>query len=56
MKDAGLYEIEHYIQQRRDTISRFVKNRDIYKKCLDLDVDGRYKQQFWWSQSFNLND
>ena len=34
LDEAGLYyEIEHYIQKRRDTISEFVTNREIYQKC-----------------------
>ena len=30
LEDAGLFEIEVYIQRRRDTVITFVKNRDIY--------------------------
>ena len=50
MEDAGLFEIEHYIQQRRNTIFQFVKDRTMYKKCLELEVDGRRTQQYWWKQ------
>ena len=56
LEDAGLFEIDHYIQQRRDTIFSFVKDRDIYQNCLGLEVDGRHVQQYWWKQSFNLTN
>ena len=38
---AGIYEIEHYIQKRRDTVLEFVKERGIYQSCKGLKVDSK---------------
>ena len=39
LENAGLFEIEIYIQRRRDTVFNFVKNREIYRECLELETD-----------------
>ena len=55
LEDAGLFEIEVYIQRRRDTVFTFVQNREIYKKCLELETDADNSEfTYWWKQPFNL--
>jgi L-rhamnose mutarotase len=55
LKDAGLSEIEVYIQRRRDTVFNFVNNRDIYRECLELETDVENSEHvYWWKKSFNL--
>ena len=39
LEDAGLFEIEVYIQRRRDTVFTIFKNRDIYRECLEVETD-----------------
>jgi hypothetical protein len=54
LEDAGLFEIEVYIQRRRDTVFTFVKNREIYRECLELETDVENSEYFyWWKQPFN---
>ena len=55
LEDAGLFEIEVYIQRRRDTVFTFVKNREIYQECLELETDVENSEYiYWWKQPFNL--
>ena len=57
LEDAGLFEIEVYIQRRRDTIFTFVKNREIYQECLELETDVENSEHiYWWKQPFNLGN
>jgi hypothetical protein len=39
LEEAGLFEIEVYIQRRRSIVFNFVKNRDIYRECVELETD-----------------
>ena len=39
LEDAGLVEIEVYIQRCRDTVFTFINNREIYRECLELETD-----------------
>jgi hypothetical protein len=53
--ESGLFEIEAYIQRRRDTVFNFVKNREIYRECLELETDvEKCEYTYWWKQPFNL--
>ena len=55
LEDAGLFEIEVYIQRRRDTVFTFVQNREIYRECLGLETDVDNSEYiYWWKQPFNL--
>ena len=55
LDEAGLFEIEVYIQRRRDTVFNFVKNREIYQECLELETDVENSEfTYWWKQPFNL--
>ena len=54
LEKAGLFEIEVYIQRRRDTVFTFVKNRNIYRECLELETDvDNSEYTYWWKQPFN---
>ena len=48
LEDAGLFEIE-----RRDTVFNFVKNREIYRECLELETDDDNSEYFYWWQIIN---
>ena len=55
LEDARLFEIEVYIQRRRDTVFNFVKNREIYRECLELETDDDNSEYiYWWKQPLNL--
>ena len=55
LEDAGLFEIEVYIQRHRDTVFTFIKNREIYRECLKLETDVENSEYiYWWKQPFNL--
>ena len=56
LEEAGLYEIDHYIQKRRETVLEFVKEREIYQECKELDVDSVHTNHYWWNQSFNVQN
>ena len=56
LEEAGLYEINHYIQKRRETVLEFVKEREIYQECKDLEVDSVHTNHYWWNQSFNVQN
>jgi hypothetical protein len=44
-----------YIQRRRDTVFTFVKNREIYQECLELETYVENSEYiYWWKQPFNL--
>jgi hypothetical protein len=54
-EDGGLFEIEVYIQRRRDTVFTFVKNREIYREYLELETDVENNEYiYWWKQPFTL--
>ena len=42
LEEIGLYEVEHYIQKRRETVMEFVENREIFQACKELEVDSVY--------------
>ena len=54
LEEAGLHDIEAYIQRRRDTIHGFVRGRDSYRTCRDLVSDGE-ATHYWWNQSFSFS-
>jgi hypothetical protein len=55
LEESGLFEIEVYIQRRRDTVFNFVKNRYIYRECLELETDVENSEYtYWWKEPFNL--
>ena len=54
LDDAGLLEIDEYIQRRRDTIFHFAKNRAIYQSCKEFEVDETHVNYYWWNQSFSI--
>ena len=50
LEDAGLFEIEVYIQRRRDTVFR-----EIYRDCLELETDVENSEYIYlWEQPFHL--
>jgi hypothetical protein len=55
LEEAGLFEIDVYIQRRRDTVFNFGRNRDIYRECLELETDVENSEYtYWWRQPLNL--
>ena len=51
LEQNGLYTIQEYIQRRRDTINRYIRNRPIYTRCIGShSLVGRTKR-FWWNQN-----
>jgi hypothetical protein len=49
LEQCGLYTIEEYIKRRRNTVLNFVKEREIYGRCLDAGpVFGNPNQVVWW--------
>ena len=56
-KEVGLFSIEHYIQKRRNTLSEYAENRDIYKRCVESEAKrgtGPLKKYYW--QQLPLED
>ena len=53
LEDAGFFPMETYIQRRRDTVFKFVKNRLIYQRCLDSEVVAGSRSIYWWEQHFS---
>ena len=57
LKEVGLFTIEHYIQKRRNTLSGYAENRDIYKHCVESEAKrgtGPLKKYYW--QQLPLED
>ena len=51
LKQCGLLPIEHYIQQRRNTLNHYIKARPIYSKCIaSKPLQSNVNQLTWWSQ------
>ena len=54
LKQCGLLPIEFYIQQRRNTIETYIKQRPIYNKCLaSKPLQNNVNQLTWWTQKLN---
>ena len=39
LEEAGLLGVEVCIQICRDTVFNFVKHREVYRECLELEAD-----------------
>ena len=50
LEQAGLYTIQEYIQRRRDTITRYIRNRPIYTQCIRSHSLVGGTKRFWWNQ------
>ena len=56
-KEVGLFTIEHYIQKRRNSLSEYAENSDIYKRCVESEAKlgtGPLKKYYW--QQLPLED
>jgi hypothetical protein len=54
---AGLHTIKHYIDVRRQTIAAFIVNRPIFDLCQrGARKRGSSPRQFWWEQTFDLEE
>ena len=56
LEEAGLHSVAHYIEVRRQTISKFIVNRPIF----DCSREGERRRgtsprQWWWEQSMDLD-
>lgn len=51
LEQNGLYTIQEYIQRRRDTINRYIRNRPIYTQCIRSHSLVGGPKRFWWSQN-----
>ena len=52
LNEVKLYEIEHYIEKRRNSIADYVATRDIFQLCNE-SVRRRgtgHRKVFWWNQ------
>ena len=58
LEKAGLHTIEHYIDVRRQTIAAFIVNRPIFELCTEGERKrgSSANRQFWWQQTFNLEE
>ena len=57
LKEVSQFTIEHYIQKRRNTLSGYAENRDIYKHCVESEAKrgtGPLKKYYW--QQLPLED
>ena len=51
LKQCRLLPIEHYIQQRRNTLNYYMKAHPIYSKCIaSKPLQSNVNQLTWWSQ------
>ena len=57
LEEVGLYTIEHYILQRRNTIAAHIATRPIFDFCRRAERRrGTAPRQYWWDQEFNLEE
>jgi hypothetical protein len=51
LEGAGLKTVEEYIEQRKNTLTNFVKGRPIYHKCLiSTPLVSNVNQLVWWAK------
>ena len=54
---GGWHTIKTYIDARRQTITSFITNRPIFDLCQRVVIKrGSSPCQFWWEQTFNLEE
>jgi hypothetical protein len=57
LKECGMGSIAHYIGVRRETIMKYVVNRQIYKTCrAGVWGRGSAPRQWWWEQPMSFTD
>lgn len=49
LKDAGLWSMEEYINRRKKTVTKFVQEREIFRKCVATPpIASSSNQKTWW--------
>ena len=57
LEAAGLYTVRQYIEVRRQTITAFIMNWPIFDLCQrGVRKRGSSPHQFWWEQTFDLEE
>ena len=56
MEEVGLHKLEHYVKVRRNTISKYIRERLIFDLCLGEERrrGTSNRRQFWWEQPMDL--
>ena len=50
LREAGMWTIQEYIRQCRETVFRYVKERPIYQECVDSKpLASNINQAVWWN-------
>ena len=56
LNECGLYNIEHYIDKRRQMIVEFVATRALFTECWTGErMPGTPRRQWWWEQPMDLD-
>ena len=57
LEECGMHTIQHYIDVRRETITKYVVGRSIFAECQGADQRrGSVPQRWWWEQKMTLDD
>ncbi len=57
LEEVGIKSIEEYIDIRRQTIANSIVNRPIFQLYEDAERQrGSMPRQYWWEQSFDLEE
>ena len=57
LEECGMHTIQHYIDVRRETITKYVVGRSIHVECLGADRKrGSVPRRWWWEQKMCLDD
>ncbi len=57
LKECRMHTIQHYINVRQQTITRYVVDRSIFSECREADQRrGLVPRQWWWEQRMCLED
>jgi hypothetical protein len=52
-----MYTIQHYIDVRHQTITRYIVDCSIFAECREADQrHGLVPRQWWWEQRMYLDD
>jgi hypothetical protein len=57
LKECGMHTIQHYINVRQQTITRYIVDRSIFAECIEADQRrGLVPRQWWWEQRICLGN
>ncbi len=57
LEECGMHTIEHYIDVRRETITKYVVDCSILAECQGADRRrGSMPRRWWWEQKMCLDD